>query len=190
MILAVETSYKYLSIALANDYEKLILDFNWYLEFSHCENINKFLDKFGIELSKLHEVIISRGPGLFTSLRISTAFAKALKIVYPDIKFKSISSLKNIAYNMRGLKVIPVLPAPKGQFYACAYDEHFNLVLEEGIYDLNFLKESFRNYLIFEGIPSALNLIRLAKFEDYIDIETFEPNYIRKPDAVYNKGSN
>ncbi len=90
---------------------------------------------------------------------------------------------------MKGFKVIPILPAPKNQFYACAYDEHFNLVLEEGIYDMDFLRENFKNYLILEGIPSALNLIKLANFEDYIDIENFEPNYIREPDAVYNKRS-
>ncbi len=85
MILAVETSYKYLSMALASDYEKIIFELNWFLEFSHCENFNKFLDKFDIDFSKLKEVIISKGPGLFTSLRISSAFAKALKIVYPSL---------------------------------------------------------------------------------------------------------
>lgn len=188
MILAIETSYKYLSISLAKDYENIIFEFNSYIEFAHCENLNKILNDLNVELSNISEVIISRGPGLFTSLRISTAFAKALKIVYPNIKFKAISSLKNIAFKLKGYKVIPILDAPKGQFYACAFDENFNLVLDEGIYDLDFL-ESFKDFIILRDFPSAYNLIKLSKFENYIDIENFEPNYIREPDAVYNKRS-
>lgn len=187
MILAIETSYKYLSIAIAKNYENVILELNWYIDFSHCESLNRILDELKINLLDVEEVIISRGPGLFTSLRISTAFAKALKIVYPNIKFKAVSSLKNIAFRLKGYRVIPILDAPKGQFYACAFDENFNLVLEEGIYDLEFLR-SFNNYVILRDNPCALNLVKLAKFENYIDIEAFEPYYIREPDAVYNKG--
>ncbi|MEO0143446.1 MAG: tRNA (adenosine(37)-N6)-threonylcarbamoyltransferase complex dimerization subunit type 1 TsaB [candidate division WOR-3 bacterium] len=189
MILAVETSTKYLSIAIAKNYNEIILEANVFLEFSHSENLNKLLNELKIELLDIDEIIISKGPGFFTSLRISTAFAKALKIVNQNVKFKAISSLKNIAYKLKGYKVIPILQAPKNQYYACAFDENFQLVLDEGIYDLDFLKSEFKDFIIIEDIPRAYHLIKLAEFENYLDIEVFEPNYIREPDAVYNKRS-
>ncbi|MEO0202490.1 MAG: tRNA (adenosine(37)-N6)-threonylcarbamoyltransferase complex dimerization subunit type 1 TsaB [candidate division WOR-3 bacterium] len=189
MILSIESSTKFLSIAIAKSYDEIFLEVNVFLEFSHTENLNKLLEDLKIKLSDINEVIISKGPGFFTSLRISTSFAKALKIVNSNIKFKAISSLKNVAYELRGYKVIPILQAPKNQVYACAYNENFQLVLDEGIYNLEFLREEFRDFIILDKIPRAYNLIKIAPFEDYLDIETFEPNYIREPDAVYYKRS-
>ncbi|MDT7880305.1 MAG: tRNA threonylcarbamoyladenosine biosynthesis protein TsaB [Candidatus Hydrothermia bacterium] len=189
MIIAIETSTQFLSIAIANSYDDIIFEINYFREFSHCEMLNKILDDLKIDFSKVNEIIISRGPGFFTSLRISLAFAKAIKIFNENVKFKAISSLKNIAFKLKGYNVIPIMKAPKNMVYACAFDENFNLILEEGIYNLEFLKSEFKNFIIFEDVPSARNLIMLSKFENYIDIENFNLNYIREPDAVYNKRS-
>jgi tRNA A37 threonylcarbamoyladenosine modification protein TsaB len=189
MIIAIETSTQFLSIAIASSYDDIILELNYFREFYHCEMLNKILDDLKIDFSKIKEIIISRGPGFFSSLRISLAFSKALKIFNENIKFKAISSLKNIAFKLKGYKVIPTIKAPKNMVYACAFDENFHLILEEGIYNLEFLKNEFKNFIIFEDIPSARNLILLSKFENYIDIENFQLNYIREPDAVYNKRS-
>ncbi|MCS7244597.1 MAG: tRNA (adenosine(37)-N6)-threonylcarbamoyltransferase complex dimerization subunit type 1 TsaB [candidate division WOR-3 bacterium] len=186
MILAIETSTEFLSIAIGEN-DNVMWEYNLFIEFSHTENLNKILSMLEVDFSKIEEVVISRGPGFFTSLRISTAFSKAFKIVYNDVKFKAVSSLKNIAYNIKGYRVIPILKAPKNKVYACAFDENFNIVLEEGIYSLEELKMDFPNFIILENYPTASNLIRLSKFENYVDIETFEPNYIREPDALYNK---
>jgi len=189
MIIAIETSTQFLSIAIASSYDDIILELNYFREFYHCEMLNKILDDLKIDFSKIKEIIISKGPGFFSSLRISLAFSKALKIFNENIKFKAISSLKNIAFKLKGYKVIPTIKAPKNMVYACAFDENFHLILEEGIYNLEYLKNEFKNFIIFEDIPNAKNLILLSKFENYIDIENFQLNYIREPDAVYNKRS-
>ncbi len=189
MIIAIETSTQFLSICIANNYDDIVLELNYFRQFSHSEMLNKILDDLKIDFSKINEIIISRGPGFFTSLRISLAFSKALKIFNENIKFKAVSSLKNIAFKLKGYNVIPIIKAPKNMVYACAFDENFHLVLEEGIYNLDFLKKEFKNFIIFEDLPSARNLILLSRFENYIDIENFQLNYIREPDAVYNKRS-
>ena len=75
-ILVADTSTEVLSIALftENTYEERLVDGN----FSHSENllpeIEELLKRAGIGMKDLELLIVSKGPGSFTGLRIGKAF--------------------------------------------------------------------------------------------------------------------
>jgi len=76
MIIAIETSTQFLSIAIANSYDDIIFEINYFHPFSHCEMLNKILDDLKIDFSKVDEIIISRGPGFFYFIKNFTCFCQ------------------------------------------------------------------------------------------------------------------
>ncbi len=217
MILAVDTTTKYLSSAIADSRGKVILEINQYEPFMHAERINIITDFLirasGKQPSDIRHLIISEGPGLFTSLRVSASFAKGFAVVYPHVKVVAISSFRALWCPFKGHKVAVLLDAKKREVFASAFDENGNVIMEPTIIKPADLHEKLGDGFLYVGegaeiyrdifknvppnnpyFPHAKDMIPLAMEEiekgNFVDIDTFEPHYLRQPDAVVKKQKN
>ncbi len=124
-ILALDTSSKYVSIALA-DGDRIIASIHKQADQRQCEElipaIDKLLKKAGVKLGDIGYIAFSKGPGSLTSLRIGAATVKGLAFTR-KIKIVGVPTLDAIAYNAVGAKglIVPVVDARRGNVYCSAF---------------------------------------------------------------------
>ncbi len=132
LILNIETSGKYCSVALTKDG---VVEFQ--LEdgegMAHARRLAPFVDKCMEELArkeeKLDAVAVSIGPGSYTGLRIGLSLAKGLCFAL-DIPLITISTLEILAVKamFRSMEwegdeiIIPMMDARRMEVYTAAYD--------------------------------------------------------------------
>ena len=122
-ILAIDTSTAILSIALKTDngYEERLVEG----PFSHSEDllpeIESLLSRFSLDISDLSLIVVAKGPGSFTGLRIGMASAKGIASAL-SIPVVSIPTLDAIcqAVSFYPGAVISVIDAKKRKFYISA----------------------------------------------------------------------
>jgi len=124
-ILAIDTSSKYLSLAIAEG-EKAISSFHRAMEQRQCERlmpeIDNILRKAKLKLKDIDCIAFSKGPGALTSLRIGAATVKGLALA-AGIKIVGVPTLDALAYNSKdnGRFIVPVIDARRGNVYASIY---------------------------------------------------------------------
>jgi len=125
-ILALETSTKYLGVAIAEN-EKILASFHDKGELKHSAHlipsIDGILKKCQLRLKDISAIAISIGPGSFTGLRIGVATVKALNLAL-GIPVIAIPTLEVIAYNFINEKekiLCPLIDAKKKKVYSCLY---------------------------------------------------------------------
>ena len=126
-ILAIDTSTKYLSVAVNEDCETLagveIRD-----ELKHLDllipTIDKTLKKCYLNLKDVDAIALSIGPGSFTGLRIGVATCKGINMAL-GIPIVAVPTLDVIAYNF--LKeddvLAPFIDAKKEKVYTSLYEK-------------------------------------------------------------------
>ena len=140
IILAVETSSRIGSVALATD-EGLLGETTFSASLRHSAEIfpaiAELLARFGHTPSDITHVCISIGPGSFTGLRIAVAAAKAMHLA-GSAQIVTVNSLDTIVANVSdaaagsliqngaapfvgGCRLATVLDAKRGQFYTAGY---------------------------------------------------------------------
>lgn len=125
-ILAIETSSKNFSIAVAKDgrvvrYRNMILD--KVLESSIIPAVDQILKKAGVKLSAVDGFAVGLGPGSFTSLRVGVSTVKALSLSTGK-PVVGVPSLDVIAANVSGEtcdEICVVTDARRGMVYAGLY---------------------------------------------------------------------
>jgi len=124
-ILALDTSSKYVSIALA-DRGRTVASIHKQADQRQCEElmpaIDKLLKKAGVKLKDIGYIAFSKGPGSLTSLRIGAATVKGLAFTR-KIKIAGVPTLDAIAYNAEGARgfVVPVVDARRGNVYCSVF---------------------------------------------------------------------
>ena len=124
-ILAIDTTSKYLSLAIAED-DNIVASFHRVMDQRQCEQllpqIDKLLKKAKLKLKDINCIAFSKGPGSLTALRIGAATVKGLALA-AKIKIVCVPTLDALAYNIKdGDKfVVPVVDARRGNVYASAY---------------------------------------------------------------------
>src|SRR3989339_493000 len=126
-ILAVETSTKHLSIAVAED-DKILVSRNVPpkkdLSLSITFDIERVLQKAGVFLHDIDAYVVGLGPGSFTSLRVGLSMLKAF-IMVNDRLVVGIPSLDVIAMNVRSpepVQVCVISDARRNLLYSCLYE--------------------------------------------------------------------
>src|SRR5690625_1532418 len=137
-ILALDTSNYVLSIAVLSD-GQIVGEYTTNLEKNHSVRlmpaINNLMNEIDITPDMLDKIIVAKGPGSYTGVRIGLTTAKTLAwaLIIPII---GVSSLKSLAYQGYFFNSIicPFFDARRGLIYTGLYEKrknNLNEILEE-----------------------------------------------------------
>lgn len=125
IILAIDTSTDYLSLALERD-GKIVARFHRKLRMRHSSMLMpmlaNLLKRAKVKPAAVDCFAISVGPGSFTGLRIGVATVKGLSYALgkPIVAIPTLDVIARNVKNFRGI-ICPVLDARKNKVYACLY---------------------------------------------------------------------
>ena len=153
-ILVIDTSTSILSIALKTDegYEERLIDGR----FSHSEDllpeIESLLSRAGIDISDLSLVIVAKGPGSFTGLRIGMASAKGIAsaLSIPVVSVPTLSAIAAAASPYPG-PIISVIDAKRRRFYLSVIENGKTIVA-----DRDGSAEDIIEVFTSSGIPALI----------------------------------
>lgn len=127
MILAIDTSTQWLSVALYDATDEVFSsEKTWRSTRRHtielAPAIAEMLQEAGVPIQDLETLAIALGPGSFTSLRIGLAFAKGMALAN-HIHLIGIPSLDILAFSQpaAAIPLICVLQAGRDKLAACRY---------------------------------------------------------------------
>ena len=162
----------------------------------------------GLYIHELDGVVISDGPGSYTGLRIGCSLAKGICMGanIPLIAVSTLKGLASVALNDYPSvdQIIALVDARRSDAYMGIYDQHLNPIVEEQFVTINSELRIEKNNTVVVGsgaikfineldkekelkhTKSALYardllseaLQKWAK-QDYVDLTSYEPNYIK-----------
>ncbi len=125
-ILAIDTSTKFLSVAIAEN-ERILASFRDDGNLRHSDSLiptlNNLLKKCRLKLQDIGAIALSIGPGSFTGLRIGVASCKAINLAL-GIPIAAVPTLDVISYNFISEKerlLCPLIDAKKAKVYTSIY---------------------------------------------------------------------
>ncbi len=220
-LLSIETSTTNCSVSISKNGRTITTKEDNNAKYSHAESLHVFieelLDNNSLSLQQLSGIIISKGPGSYTGLRIGVSTAKGLCYVLniPLIAVNTLHSLAHRITTKSNCYIIPMLDARRMEVYTAVYDNDHNTIEETKALVLD--KMSYYTLLntkncVFIGngvakfkevcnhpnasfktqeFPSAieLNAIGFAKFKnkEFEDVAYFEPFYLKDFIAIKSK---
>jgi len=220
-LLSIETSTTNCSVSISKNGINIALQEDNSTNYSHAESLHVFIEMLlannNITLKQLNGVVISKGPGSYTGLRIGVSTAKGLCYTL-DIPLIAVNTLESLAYRIKSNNscyIIPMLDARRMEVYTAVFDNNYNPIQETNALVLN--ETSYSEYLsekqcIFIGngvakyqelgshqngeyktqqYPSAkeLDYIGYQKFQrnEFEDVAYFEPYYLKDFVAIKSK---
>lgn len=210
-ILNIETTSKNCSVAVAKDGVILAVREMAELGYSHAEKLHIFvseaLQEAELELSDLHAVAVSQGPGSYTGLRIGVSAAKGFCLAL-DVPLIALDTMEVLARQVKerdGL-IIPLIDARRMEVYSSVFDKDFRVIeatkaeiitsdsfstIKESIYFVGDGVEKCKSVLVNDSFrfldavifPSAKEMCELSfekhKKSDFVNVAYFEPYYLK-----------
>ena len=212
-LLGIETSTTNCSISLSKNASIIAIKEDNESGYSHAEKLHVFIDDLLKENQlvpqNLDAIVISKGPGSYTGLRIGVSTAKGLcyALNIPLIAVDTLNSLTHQITKNEEAYIIPMLDARRMEVYTAVYNTDFTAV--EATQALILDKNSYQKYLndkacwflgngvskfqeicshpnanfLPNAIPSAKELAEIGyqKFtkEEFEDVAYFEPYYLK-----------
>lgn len=137
-ILGIDTSSKFLSIAVSED-KDIISEQSHLLDRTHASmtlpKIKELLKKLKIPLNKIDAFVIGLGPGSFTGLRIGVSTVKGFGIA-TEKPCIGVPSIDAISLNVEGGhdNIIPVIDAKREQVYSAIYSKKGDNIIRKSDY--------------------------------------------------------
>lgn len=201
--LLIDTSNQALSVALNRD-GKVVAEINTNFKKTHSEtlleNINKLLNIGDIEKQNIDRVIVARGPGSYTGVRIAATVAKMLAKGL-GIPLYSVSSLFVLAASERiEGPVTALIDARRESVFTATYDFKNGEVkiVNEPEYKA-FIDDKASTYVLNGDEKRSINIggfvdvvPRIKCVEQYNnmlreeDVDAFTPDYLRISEAERN----
>ena len=188
-ILAIDTSGNHLSIVVFYN-DKIFSSYNENINLKHSvtllPELESMLDTHGVSLSEIDVFCSVIGPGSFTGIRIGVSTVKALAYSL-NKKVLSVTSFDVLAYNKPNAKVLALIDAKHGHYYACGYD-NLEVVLPPCYISESEVESLSSEYLLIKDsdedklnglILSVKSKIGLATS----DRESLIPLYVKKSQA-------
>lgn len=193
--LMMDTSHQYLMVALFKD-GQCIESIQEMGSQRQSENaipyLSSLLKKHQIELLDIDEMIITKGPGSYTGVRVAMTIAKTLSVISP-IKIKAISSLAAYAGYKR---CVSLIDARSQKIFVCAY-ENGKALMDEQLLAITDFESMMNNYPDFEvvgqtqvvnypvkDVDLAQNIYDLSRNIDYIEnVDALVPCYLKDVEA-------
>ncbi len=167
ILLALDTSSGSTGAAIAVDGE--VKSFHLITgSFKHSENlfglIDKVLEEAGISSSDLTGVVVTRGPGAFTGLRVGIATAKGIAFGL-GVDIAGVSSLRALSMNVKSKAdlICPMFDARKEQVYAGGFDQKSG---EELIREGAWSPVEFARMVFDTGVSAAFLGSGLGKYRE------------------------
>ncbi|MFT7085889.1 MAG: tRNA threonylcarbamoyladenosine biosynthesis protein TsaB [Vicingaceae bacterium] len=188
-LLAIETATKICSVGLFKDDELLLLK-EEKGDYSHAENLADFTSKLLIEsnlsVKDLSAIVVSKGPGSYTGLRIGVSFAKGLCYAL-KIPLISIDTLHALALgwvqvgNPEVDLICPMIDARRMEVYSAIYSSKLQSLksISADIIEVNSYSELIQDktvVFIGDGAKKSQNLLQGEK-------RTFRGDFL--PSAAY-----
>ncbi|MCC2930204.1 tRNA (adenosine(37)-N6)-threonylcarbamoyltransferase complex dimerization subunit type 1 TsaB [Bacillus sp. LBG-1-113] len=155
-ILAIDTSNYTLGIALLRD-NTVIAEYITYLKKNHSVRampaVHSLLNDCDLTPQDLSKIVVAKGPGSYTGVRIGVTIAKTLAWSL-NIPISAVSSLEALAANGRhfdGL-ISPIFDARRGQVYTGLY-EYKSGLLEQAVQDQNVMLTEWLEMLKEKDCP-------------------------------------
>ena len=133
-ILGIDTSSKFLSIAVSED-KNIIKEESYLLDRQHSSQlvpkIKELIKKSRLSIKKIDGFVVGIGPGSFTGLRIGVSTVKGFGIALgkPCIGVASIDAIACNADSAGCNEIVPVIDAKRGQVYAAIYRKKGNQII-------------------------------------------------------------
>lgn len=130
-ILAIDTSNNTMGVGLV-DGERVLGEYISNVKKNHSirlmPSIEQLCEHCDVEPKEIEKVVVAKGPGSYTGVRIGVTVAKTLAWTL-QIPLVGISSLEAIAANVKGedCYIVPIFDARRGQVYTGLYQ------LENGV---------------------------------------------------------
>lgn len=206
--LLIDTSNKVISLAI-NDDGINIAEINANVARPHSETlmvyINHLFEYAGLDKSEIDRIIVARGPGSYTGVRIGVTVAKTLAFSLKT-ELYSVSSLFVLAASSdRRDVVVPLFDARRGNVFTAAYKfdgNRFEEVEPPGHMSFDDLKgklkdeyacfygnstEQFKNVDGFNHLtPRIADVERFAEALKQESVHEFVPEYLRVSEAERN----
>lgn len=214
-LLAIETATPACAVGLATSsglLEVLIADDERHHTESLSPGVRELLDRAGIEPRAIDRVIVDRGPGLFTGLRVGIATAVAFSLA-TNADLVEVTSLELLAHGahrggVRG-PLVACVDARRGEVFVQAFDlgasvralDEPSVARPEGVAaswvgeEVAFTGDGYVRYeAIFAEVREATHFLQLvppprealAIGETREGVEDVLPLYLREADAVAN----
>lgn len=196
--LLIDTSNQMLSVAI-NQHKTVRAEINTNVKVNHSETlmhyIERLFDMARINKSDIRSIVIARGPGSYTGVRIGVTVAKVLASQW-NVNLYSVSSLFVIAAASNGI-VTPVIDARRGEVFAATYERGETIVDPQHTRLENALKFHAHAAVIGNSDePIALNIegfyhtqVRVSEVERFAnqlrkeEVERFVPEYLKVSEA-------
>lgn len=149
MLLAIDTSTAWASLALF-DGRDVVTELTWRAERRHGDEIFPMLERTlslgRASMSDVDRIAVATGPGSFTGIRIAIATAKGLARGR-DAAVAGVSTLDVLAYAhaRTKLRVCPLLPAGREEYYAAFYQDRHRVWARRSPYMAGTLAEICRH---------------------------------------------
>ena len=187
--LIIDTSTKYLYVALVND-EKVLSERIFEGSKNHAGNsvyqIDLLLKEFGLKTSDLDNVYCGYGPGSYTGVRISVTIAKMLAS-FSNINLYAVSSLYLAGSGYDNKNVAVMFDARRGNSFCACFGE--NTITDKLRSNEEFLSvvNNLDDLVIVNEDNFKVNPLKVIKNAFKVnDVEAFVPNYLRITEAEYN----
>lgn len=137
-ILAIDSSSLVASVAVVED-DIMVAEYTINHKKTHSQTLLPMIDEISkmaeIDLSSVDAIAVSGGPGSFTGLRIGSATAKGLGMVW-NKPLVHVPTVDAMAYNLYGTDklICPMMDARRNQTYTGIYefvDDEFKIVVEQ-----------------------------------------------------------
>lgn len=170
LLLCLETSTKACSVALGKDGKLLALKESVDEQYSHAENLTVYIQdackQANIRLQDIDAIVVSKGPGSFTGLRIGVSAAKGLcyALEKPLIAINSLEAMAAGCTHLPSSIIplpslfCPMIDARRMEVYSAVYDEHLNVIKKTSadIIDQNSFSDLLEKHkVVFFGDGAA-----------------------------------
>lgn len=190
-ILLIESGTNVCSIAVAVDLEVVGLRESAD-EKAHAALLTIFIDQLvketGISIAQLDAIVVSKGPGSYTGLRIGVSAAKGICYAAekPLISINSLDSMTQGAYQLyksiiekSGIDYFcPMIDARRMEVYTALYDKEFNRIKETEALVVD--ESTFKNHLEHKKIlyfgNGAIKCREIINHPNAFFIDDFSPS--------------
>ena len=195
--LAIDCSGAHLTVAVVKDdkvYEYYKSDCGVKHSVSLMPEVERLLNESALSLKTADFVAVAAGAGSFTGIRIGVATAKALAFAN-GIPCLSVTSFDTLAYNVKGGRVLAVIDAGHGGYYACGYEDYKVVFPPKYILKEELMSLSSEYRLVAGGELSGFNAeiakvnegliaaVKAKAAEATFDYDSIVPLYVRKSQA-------